>query len=220
MRRVSLQWRENQMSGGEKFRHWIKIRTSQLARDYSPIIITWRDSYFSKWSWDSPIVHQWLTGRQIHSLYPYSPCSAICGVFLATQSCRAPAVFWEKLYKAARKKSWKWAPSEFKGVTLTAEFNVKCKFLNTLISAAQTKNSLHFTIRRLVVRFGMLIIWQHALGVRLRETGGASRGSVWTFTKTAWHVSSGRNQLLPPLRELYCKVASDFTLASLLTPIL
>lgn len=153
MRRVSLQWRENQMSGGEKFRHWIKIRTSQLARDYSPIIITWRDSYFSKWSWDSPIVHQWLTGRQIHSLYPYSTCSAICGVFLATQSCRAPVVFWEKLYKAARKKSWKWAPSEFKGVTLTAEFNAKCKFLNTLISAAQTKNSLHFTIRRRAIRY-------------------------------------------------------------------
>lgn len=29
---------------------------------------------------------------------------------------------------------------------LTAEFNVECKFLNALISAAQTKNSLGFTI--------------------------------------------------------------------------
>lgn len=82
-----------------KFKHWIKIRTSQLAGDYSPIIISWRDSYFSKWSWEGPIVHQQRRGREIYSVWPRTTCSTICGVFLATQRCRTPAVFGRRCRK-------------------------------------------------------------------------------------------------------------------------
>lgn len=79
-----------------KFKQWIKIRTSQLAADYSPIIISWQEFYFSKWSWEGPIVHQQHRGREMLSVRWHSTCSDICGIFLATQNGRAPAVFGEK----------------------------------------------------------------------------------------------------------------------------